>query len=191
MKKLDFKVVHLGILAKKPWSLVSIMCAPSVSSKPDIFLPQPEPKCLSHSDLCWESAAVSCLWNFWLQELWVGLQESVDCTSLPLSAAFYKAHRIRLVIRYVWGQKFKVMNPVLKSTTSSYKEFPQAFMMTSRNSPRGGEMWFCWWCLLWASVVKAAAFLSRLELTPEHLCPWSLTSEREELKTPVVSSAHC
>lgn len=56
MKKLDFKVIHLSILAEKAWNLLGIMLTPSLSNKNNDFIwtyccPQPM-TVVAKADLC-------------------------------------------------------------------------------------------------------------------------------------------
>ena len=106
MKKLDFRVVRLGILAGRPWDSVSMGSLHQFLTKGSSqfrFTP------LNYlSSLCVEAVWLCLFLKFLIRE-----DEILLCSQVILATASHEGRRLGpgLLDMYVLGRRFKVMNP--------------------------------------------------------------------------------
>lgn len=106
MKKLDFRVVRLSILAGRPWDSVSVGSLHQFLTKGSSEFRFTPLSCLS-------SLCVEAVWLCLSLKLRIREDEGLLCSQVILPAASHEGRRLGpgLLDAYVLGCKFKVMNP--------------------------------------------------------------------------------
>lgn len=106
MKKLDFRVVRLSILAGRPWDSVSMGSLHQFLTKGSSQFRFTPLNCFS--SLCVEAVWLCLSVKFLIRE-----NEILLCSQVILATASHEGRRLGpgLLDTYVLGRKFKVMNP--------------------------------------------------------------------------------